>query len=83
MEYFRLFGICGIGDEVVCVFVCLLAQFLDFPGAKVGFVNKLQFVAEAPETPVACFRVLDEYGRRIKDSYMPEVGGFILTDWNF
>jgi len=64
-----------LGDEMrssVCV--CFCAQFLDFPGAKVGFVNKLKFVAEAAEEPVPCFRVLDEYGRRIKDSHMPEVG---------
>lgn len=52
------------------------AQFLDFPGAKVGFVNELKFVAETPEEPVPCYRILDEYGRRIEDSHMPEVGRF-------
>lgn len=50
-----------------------LDEFLDFPGAKVGFINKIKFTAERPQEPVPCFRVLDDHGRLIKDAYMPEV----------
>ena len=51
----------------------MYAQFHDFPGAKAGFTNKLEYVPEAPEEPVPCFRILDEYGRRIKGSDIPQV----------
>lgn len=38
-----------------------------------GFINKLKFVAETPNEPVPCYRVLDEYGRRINDAHMPQM----------
>lgn len=59
--------------------VIFYSQFLDFPGAKVGFINKIKFTAERPQEPVPCFRVLDDHGRLIKDAYMPEVGRCITT----
>ena len=49
------------------------AQFHDFPGAKAGFTTKLKHVPEVPEEPVPCFRILDEHGRRMQDSHIPEV----------
>ncbi|KAG0603874.1 hypothetical protein M758_10G127300 [Ceratodon purpureus] len=48
-------------------------EFHDFPGAKAGFTSKLKYVPETPAEAVPCFRILDEYGRLIKDSHMPEI----------
>lgn len=51
----------------------ICAQFLEFPGAKVGFVNSLKFVSESPHGPVPCYRVLDDHGQEIENTQMPEV----------
>ena len=48
-------------------------QLLDFPGAKVGFINELKFVPAVPHEPVPCYRILDDYGRPIKGAHIPEV----------
>ncbi|XP_030528873.1 2-oxoisovalerate dehydrogenase subunit alpha 1, mitochondrial [Rhodamnia argentea] len=42
------------------------AQVLDFPGGKVAFTSKMQFISESSEKRVPCYRVLDDYGQPIE-----------------
>ncbi|KAF8026530.1 hypothetical protein BT93_F3117 [Corymbia citriodora subsp. variegata] len=41
-------------------------QVLDFPGGKVAFTSKMQFISETSEKRVPCYRVLDDYGQQIE-----------------
>jgi len=50
-----------------------LDELLEFPGAKVGFINELKFVSATPHEPVPCYRILDDYGRPIKGAHIPEM----------
>jgi hypothetical protein len=40
-------------------------QVLDFPGGKVSFEAKMNFVPESKEERINCYRVLDDDGRTI------------------
>lgn len=49
------------------------AQVLDFPGGKVAFTSRMQFIAESAEERVPCYRVLDDYGQQIENDCSAQV----------
>ncbi|XP_030465334.2 2-oxoisovalerate dehydrogenase subunit alpha 1, mitochondrial-like isoform X2 [Syzygium oleosum] len=49
------------------------AQVLDFPGGKVTFTSKMQFIPESSEKRVPCYRVLDDYGQPTEYDFSDQV----------
>lgn len=48
-------------------------QVLDFPGGKVTFTSKMQFIPESSEKRVLCYRVLDDYGQPTEYDFSAQV----------
>jgi hypothetical protein len=63
--------------------LCLICavQVLDFPGARFAFVNELHVVPETTQTPIPCYRVLDELGQLIPGAKYAQVGMGAFLDW--
>jgi hypothetical protein len=68
-----------------CLRLCLTCavQVLDFPGARFAFVNELHVVPETTQTPIPCYRVLDELGQLIPGAKYAQVGtgAFLYRVW--
>ncbi|KAK8580205.1 hypothetical protein V6N13_143326 [Hibiscus sabdariffa] len=48
-------------------------QSVDFPGGKVSYISKMNFISESSQTRVPCYRVLDDDGELITDSDFQQV----------
>lgn len=48
-------------------------QVLDFPGGKLSFEAKMNFLPESKEERIDCYRVLDDDGRTVSGSTFQEV----------
>ncbi|KAK4804455.1 hypothetical protein SAY86_004272 [Trapa natans] len=57
-------------DNVLSYF---LLQEMDFPGGKVAFTSKLEFIPGNSDRRVPCYRVLDQYGRLLNDAHFEQV----------
>ncbi|XP_024536640.1 2-oxoisovalerate dehydrogenase subunit alpha 1, mitochondrial [Selaginella moellendorffii] len=48
-------------------------QMLDFPGAKAAFTSRMEFISPNAAEAVPCFRILDDLGRALDGSDIPEI----------